>query len=114
MKFNMPVKIEKTLLQELCEQFGAALDITEERVLNNMSRNEITIALEYELRKARVRTKDKMNLTRQRIDQLNDKYLKVETSGNGELCMKLLADGEHLSMQLTELDMYMDYLGTLG
>jgi len=114
MKFEIPKTTELTLLQELCMKYGVTLDITEERVLNRTDVNEIEVILRYELQKARVKTRDRLNLLEQRIAKVEAQYLAVETNGNGELCMKLMADSEHLVYQRSVANEYMNYLNRIG
>jgi hypothetical protein len=89
-------------------------DITEMRILNSMVANEIMIVLLYELKKARIQVQDKISRINERQSKLDIQYRSVETNGNGDLCMKLLAESEMLSHQRTELQELRKYYNTLG
>ena len=112
MKFNMPVKQELTLLDELCIKYGVTLDHVESYVLEKLPANEIMIVLQYELTKRR-------RIANNEIQHLRDRRAKADwLLGKGKTSdaetMKLHADIEHYEYQIEKLTEYVKYLFTLG
>lgn len=114
MQFNMPRKIEKTLLEELCEQYGATLNTFEWALLNNMPADKIEVILRFELTKALMTARHKVATYLGRINKLDKQYHAVETTGNDEACMKLLADLDYLHRAVSQTEDLIKYLKTLG
>lgn len=114
MQFNMPRSTEKTELELLCDMYGAALNTFEWTLLTRMPANEIEVILLYELKKALLAAQHKVSTYLGKLNMLNKRYRSVECDGNGELCMKLLAESEHVSCMLKQAEKLVEHLKTLG
>ena len=114
MQFNMPKRTEKTLLEELCEKYGATLNVVEWTIMAHMSDTDIETVLLYELKKAVTVAQCKIRRIEQRLHRLDERYRSDECDGNGELCMRLLAESEHLELERKRTVALCDYLRTLG